>query len=126
MDGKTARSTIALIGLALVVGFFLPWIDMGWGLRVSGMDVVRHGSSGSLFYLMMLLVPIGGLAMVVTAIGGSKYVRLTSAATGLLLVGYGVVKTVHAFFATTGFGLWLVIAASCAALIEPFLARAER
>jgi hypothetical protein len=126
MDGKTARSTIALLGIALVAGFFLPWIDMGWGLRVSGMDAVRHGAGGSLFYLMMLVVPIGGAAMAFTALTGSKYVRLVSAVTGLSLVGYGVVKTVHAFFATTGFGLWLVIAASCAALIVPFAARPER
>lgn len=125
MDGKTARSTIALLGIALVVGFFLPWIDLGWGPAVSGMDVIRHGSSGSLFYLMILAVPIGGAAMAFTALTGSKYVRLTSAVTGLALVGYGVVKTVHTFFATTGFGLWLVIAASCAALIVPFVARRE-
>ncbi len=121
MDEKANRTAIGITGLVLLAGFFLPWIDLGFGLGVSGFTVVKNLGSSSLFHLMMLLVPFGGLAMAVCAAMGSKHTRLVSAVVGLSLVGYGIVKTVHAFFATTGLGLWLVIAASAAALLLPFL-----
>lgn len=126
MDEKANRTAIGVTGLALLVGFFLPWIDFGFGPGVSGFTVVKNVSSTSLFHLMMLMVPLGGLAMAGCALLGSKHTRLVSAVVGLSLVGYGVVKTVHAFFATTGLGLWVVIAGSCAALLLPFLVRKSR
>src|SRR5688500_1891923 len=111
MDPKQNRTFIAVAGLALIAGFFLPWISFG-GLGASGWFFATNGPWSAFIWL----VPVGGLAMFLTAITGSKHARLTSGAVGLALVGYAVVKTVHSFFATTGIGLWLVIAAALAAL----------
>ncbi|MBI2391679.1 MAG: hypothetical protein HYV09_18970 [Deltaproteobacteria bacterium] len=126
MDPKAARTLLLVTGAALLVGFFLPWVDLGFGPTISGFAVARHAPSGALLQMMLWLVPIGGLAMIVTAATGSRHARLTSVLVGLGLVGYAVVKTVHAFFATTGLGLWLVIAASVGALAVPLLTRPER
>lgn len=126
MDPKTARTLIAATGAALLIGFFLPWVDIGFGPTISGYTVARATNSASVFSSMLWLIPVGGLAMMVSALMGSRHARLLSVLVGLALVGYAVVKTVHAFFATTGFGLWVVIAASLGAILLPLLTRPER
>lgn len=120
MNAKSGRHWIAIVGVALVVGFFLPWVDIGWGPSVSGLRISQAGQG---FFSWLMLVPAGGALMALLALGGSKHARVVSALVGLGLVGYGVVKTVQTFFATTGFGLWLVIAAACAALVVPFMSK---
>jgi hypothetical protein len=122
MKASKVNALVVVAGLALVVGFFLPWIDLGIGPRASGLDVVRHATDSGFFRWMVLAVPVLGLAMVLTGATGSRHARVVSLATGFVLVGYGVFKTVHTFFAVSGFGLWLVIAAGCAALVVPLLA----
>lgn len=121
MDPKQARTLITIGGLVLVLGFFLPWIDFG-GFGVSGWGIARNTNMSSLIWL----VPVGGLAMLFTSITGSKHARLTSVIVGLGLIGYAVVKTVSSFFATTGIGLWMIIAGALMALAIPLITRAER
>lgn len=125
MDPKTTRTLTAIAGAALFLGFFLPWVDIGFGPTISGYTVARASNSASMFSAMMWLIPLGGLAMVATAVTGSKHARMVSVLVGLGLVGYAAVKTVYAFFATTGFGLWVVIAASLGAILLPLLQRRE-
>src|SRR5687767_10041644 len=125
MDLKASRTLIAVTGAALFLGFFLPWVDIGFGPTISGYTVARATNSASMLSLMFWLIPLGGLAMIVTALSGSKHARLVSVLVGLGLVGYATVKTVYAFFATTGFGLWVVIAASLGAVLIPLLQRRE-
>ncbi len=126
MNPKTARTLIAASGAALLIGFFLPWVDIGFGPTISGFGVARAANGASMFSAMLWLIPFGGLAMLASALAGSRHARLVSVLVGLSLVGYAVVKTVHAFFATTGLGLWVVIAASLAAIALPLLTRPER
>lgn len=121
MDPKQSRTLISIAGLVLVLGFFLPWLDFG-GLGVSGWYFAKNSSMSS----MIWLIPIGGIAMIATAMTGSRHARLVSAVVGLTLVGYAVVKTVHSFFATTGVGLWMVILAALGALAIPLLSRSEK
>lgn len=124
MDRKTARSFLLLTGIALLAGFFLPWFDLGFA-GVSGFQVAKNMPTGMTFTAMLWLVPLGGLAMILTAVNDSRYARLTSVLVGLALIGYAVVKTVHAFFATTGLGLWLVVVGALAAVMIPLLTRPE-
>lgn len=125
MHPKTTRTMIAVAGAALLLGFFLPWVDIGFGPTISGYTVARAAHSASLFSAMFWLIPLGGLAMLISSLIGSRHARLISCVVGLSLVGYAVVKTVHAFFATTGFGLWVVIAASLGAILVPLLQRRD-
>ena len=126
MDPKNARTLLVLTGVALLVGFFLPWFDIGLGGGVSGFSAARRLPTGASFTAMLWFVPLGGLAMIATAVSDLRYARLTSVLVGLALVGYAVVQTVRVFFATTGFGLWLVIVGSLAALLVPLLTRPAR
>lgn len=121
MEPKQSRTLIAVAGLVLLLGFFLPWISFG-GLGVSGWYFASNAGASAFIWL----VPVGGMAMLATALTGSRYARATSAVVGLALVGYAVVKTVHSFFATTGIGLWMVILGALAALALPLITRPER
>lgn len=125
MHPKTARTMIAVAGAALLIGFFLPWVDVGFGPTISGYTVARAVHSASTFSAMLWLIPLGGLAMLVSSLLGSRHARMISVLVGLGLVGYATIKTVHAFFATTGIGLWVVIAAAVGAILLPLLQRSE-
>lgn len=123
MNRSKTRLWIGIAGAALLVGFFLPWVDTGFG-SASGIQIVRGTSGASLWRLMVLLAPAGGLAMIAFAVGDRwKAARTTSLVTGAALVVYGAIQTVRLFFGITGIGLWLVIAGAVAAALVPLLAR---
>lgn len=123
MDRSYARWGIGLAGAALLIGFFLPWVDSGFG-SASGFQIVRHTDGASLWRLMVLLAPAGGLAMIAFAFGDRwKQARIASLLTGGALVVYGVVQTIRSFFSLTGIGLWLVIAGALCAAVVPLLTR---
>lgn len=126
MDPKLARTLLVLTGAALVAGFFLPWFDLGFGGGFSGFQIAKTMPSGASFTAMLWLLPIGGIAMMLTAINDSRYARLTAVLVGLALVGYAVVQAVRVFFATAGLGLWFVCVGALAAILVPLLTRAER
>lgn len=122
MSSKT-RLFIGIAGGLLAAGFFLPWVDVGGsGFRLSatGLDMIRAGDF-SFVYVMVLLVPVLGAAMTLGAATNWRHTRLLSAGTGLGLAAYASYKIVQAFFATTGWGLWLVIVGAFFALAAPML-----
>jgi hypothetical protein len=121
MNRSSTRLWIGIAGAALLVGFFLPWLDTGFG-SASGLQIVRGTTGASLWRFMMLLAPAGGLAMIAFALGDRwKAARMTSLVTGAALVVYGAVQTVRLFFGVTGIGLWLVIGGAAAAALVPLL-----
>jgi hypothetical protein len=123
MSRSTVRRAIFLSGLALVVGFFLPWLDLGGPFRASGFDAVWNANGITAFRVMMLMVPIGGLAMMLSAAIQSRYARLISLGTGACLGAFGVYKALELFFRVTGWGLWIVLAAATVAVLAPLLVR---
>jgi hypothetical protein len=106
-------------GLALLAGFFLPWIDLGGPLRASGFDAIRGTSGWSFYELVMLFVPIGGALMLGLAAANKPQARGVSMLVGFGLGLYGVYKIVDAFFSVTGWGLWIVILATIVAAFAP-------
>lgn len=122
------RTMMGAAGGALLAGFFLPWIDLGMGgaAQASGLDMVTNGYGWSSARLVVLLVPIAGALLLAAAVKGVPALRKISLVTGLGFLAYGVVQTVRTFFAVTGFGLWLVIAAALVALATPLLTRPEK
>ncbi len=122
MSSKT-RLFIGIAGALLTAGFFLPWLDVGGGgfrLSATGLDMIRAGDF-SFVYVMVLLVPILGVAMGIGALANWRHTRLLSVGTGLGFAAYASYKIVQAFFATTGWGLWLVIVGAIFALAAPLL-----
>jgi hypothetical protein len=124
---KDRKSTwMGIAGIALVVGFFMPWIDLGGLVSVSGWDLVRdsHISLGT--RVIFALCPILGAALAFAAFGGSRNAAKVSIAAGLGVLGYTGFKIAYTFAKITGWGLWLVLAAGVVALIFGLAARANR
>lgn len=123
MSPKTSRTVAAAAGLGLVVGFFLPVLDVGGMFRASGWDIVTSSNLSLWTRVLWALIPIGGLALVGSATVDSKAQRPIAITMGLGILGYSLYKTVQVFLATTGLGLWLVLAAAVAALVAGVAAR---
>jgi hypothetical protein len=126
MRASKGQLFVGLAGVALVVGFFLPWLDVGGVFRASGFDALRASHGWSLQDVMMLAIPVGGALMAILSVTKPAAARKVSLGVGLGLVGYGTVKTAQAFFLTTGWGLWIVMAAALVALVVPLFWRAKR
>lgn len=116
MSRQAANKALVATGVAAVVAFFLPFLDLGGLIQASGFDVlVGEGASWTL-RLALLALPVGGVALIVAGATGSPKARLTALAFGGGVYGYLGFQLVRAFFATTGVGLWLTLLAAAAAL----------
>ncbi len=128
MKPSSGRLLIGIAGLTLLVGFFLPWIDVGSSMirvQVSGFNAVRASNTFGGLEAMMIAVPIAGLAMMIGAFASTRAARIASLVAGLTLGGFTGWKIVSTFFAVTGWGLWLVIAAGMCAVVAPMLIARE-
>ncbi len=113
---KKGQSALVFAGLALAVGFFLPWIDFGGVFRVSGFDVVWHGGAAFYTRALLALLPLAGVALAIAGLTGSRSAPLLGFTIGGGVLGYVLVKTVWSFLITTGWGMWLVLGGAAVAL----------
>ena len=116
MTRQAANTSLVAIGVAAVVAFFLPFLDLGGLIQASGFDVLVGDGASWTLRLALLGLPVGGLALIVAGATGSPRARLAALAFGGGVYGYLGVQLVRAFFATTGVGLWLTLLAAAAAL----------
>jgi hypothetical protein len=117
---KTTRANWVLVGagVALVVGFFLPWLDAGGLFGVSGWDFVSEASGiDFLTKVILCLVPLMGAALAIAGLGGGKPAANTAMVAGASILGYTFYKVAWVFFKASGVGLWLVLGAALLALI---------
>ncbi len=126
MKNTRYNAAITLTGIALVAGFFLPWLSFGWfGLSgISGWDVVWHDEGDYLARLALLSVPVLGSMMAFAGIARSRKAANLSVLVGMGILGYTFLKLAWAVLATTGIGLWLVLGGAAAAVV--FGIRAQR
>jgi len=117
---NNARKVILLCGVALVAGFFLPWISAGGFFKVSGWDMVAHGDT---FSLLLALIPLTGLGLIGASLGDGRAARGAAFFVGGGILVYFVGSTAWAFLKTTGVGLWMVLGASFVALTAGLASR---
>jgi hypothetical protein len=108
---------LVFAGVALMVGFFLPWIDLGGFVRVSGFDAVWHGGAAWYTRGLLALLPFAGAALALAGLTGSRSAPLLGLGVGGGVLGYVLVKTVWSFVETTGWGMWLVLGGATVALV---------
>jgi hypothetical protein len=124
MTRKALGGVLALLGIATVVAFFLPFFDIGHGISASGWDMLWNGRGLAWTWrLAMLGVPIGGLAMIGAGASGHKSARWIGAGFGVGVFGYMTVQLVRLFFATTGWGMWITLVVAAAAIGLAFFAK---
>src|SRR5688572_14835547 len=117
MEHSRTRSVAAFAGIVLVVGFFLPWFDLGGLVAMSGFDLVRSGDVDLLTRILIALVPGAGLSPLASAATNTARTKTVAILTGLGILGYTVYQTAKAFLQLTGYGLWAILAAAVIAVI---------
>ena len=112
------RLFLGAAGLLLIVGFFLPWLNLDDEdlQTVSGMQLVMDNHRVILALVgedtqrwLLLLIPGFGVALTGVAVAGVRYSGPIAALLGILIVGYGIVTVIIFFFQKTGLGLWLIL-----------------
>lgn len=110
------RLFLGAAGLLLIIGFFLPWLNLGENSSVSGIELVMADDPVTLALIgaetqrwLLLLIPGFGIALTGVAIAGIRYSGPIAAVLGILIVGCGMVMVVIFFFQKTGIGLWLIL-----------------
>jgi len=117
---------LGVLGAALVFGFFLPWIDVGGHVKVSGWDFVREGGFAWHTRLLLALCPIAGGALAVAGFTRARGAASAGIATGAGILGYVVYKMAYGFIKLTGVGLWMVLVGAALALVVGLMAKSER
>jgi hypothetical protein len=128
MKRETARLVMGIVGVALLVGFFMPWVDAGGVASASGWELVdaMRGEGWTSTRVVLALVPLAGAALLGAALLKARWLELLSVGTGLGLCAFGTYKVVRVFFAVSGVGLWMVVAAAVLAVMVPLLTARSR
>lgn len=120
--GAGGRLAAGLAGAALLIGFFLPWLDVGGLLgagQASGFDMVLKADGFSVLRAALTAIPVAGAVLAAAALKGGVLAARVSLLVGLALLGFGVYQVGKSFLSVTGPGLWLVIGATLAAIVAP-------
>lgn len=117
MQRKHVNVALIGAGLASVVAFFLPFVDIGGLIQASGLDVLLSDGLDWTTRIALLALPLGGVALALAGLTDSRRGRLVGFAFGAGVYGYLGYHVVRAFLATTGVGLWITLAAAATALV---------
>jgi hypothetical protein len=125
------RVLLGVSGLAMLVGFFLPWLKVGTLLTISGFglvfatgDVVNVISGASRF--MLVVVPLLGFLLVLGALLGYRLTQWVALAGATAILGFGLARVLELFVTSTGLGMWLVIFSALSCLIVSLLTVGQR
>lgn len=108
------RIALGAAGLLLVVGFFLPWLQLPSDTH-SGLTLVFETDRdvremvGETQRWVLLVIPVLGVGLTAVGFMGFRWAGPVAVGIGLLLLAYGVVTVVMLFFQHTAVGLWLVV-----------------
>ncbi|MCO4773442.1 MAG: hypothetical protein KDA24_25640 [Deltaproteobacteria bacterium] len=116
----TLRRGVALIsGLALVVAFFLPWLEQtDINLRtLTGLQIVLDGEMSSQTRAAVAAVPGLGIILLIAGYVGRRSALFVGLLAGISLIVVGAWQTLSYLAESIGTGLWVVAAASLLAVI---------
>jgi hypothetical protein len=120
-----------LLGLAFLVSFFLPYLDLG-SATASGLDIVKNAgeSRDPVMTYIWLIFPLAGLMLLIGALNNGNYpggrglwLWLPFLALIFILFIYPVMngmafgETFKTFGRGFGIGLWIALAASVIGLV---------
>lgn len=119
------RLIFGLIGMGLLVGFFLPWFHTmeGETPRVqSGLDLASLPHLAGTPSPLLFVLPSAGVILTITSLMGFLYASELAIAIALLLFGYGVYVAIHLLGAHAGIGVWVVLGTQAAMFLGGVLA----
>jgi hypothetical protein len=111
------RLLLGVSGVGLVVGFFLPWVELGGVMSLSGLGLML--SSGDAIeqmsgphQAMLFVVPLSGLVLLGAAIRGYRGIAWAGLVCGFAIFTVGLYTLIRIFLDTTGVGMWVVASAA--------------
>lgn len=121
----TARVLLVCAGAGFVVGFFLPWFNLG-GAAFSGLNLLVLQGQVVEFVtapqrILMFSVPMFGAALAVTGFIGHRIALWLALGAAVVVVGGGMYTLVKLFFGATGMGMWIVVGSALMALAVALL-----
>jgi len=116
MSRKSVNGVLVVSGIAAVVAFFLPFLDLGGIASASGWEILVADHVELSMRLALLALPLGGIALIGAGATQSPKARWVGVAFGVGVFGYLGFQMVRLFVATTGWGLWITLLAAAAAL----------
>lgn len=125
MSRKSVNGVLVVTGIAAVVAFFLPFLDLGGIASASGWEILVADHVELSMRVALLALPLGGLALIGAGATQSDKARWVGVAFGLGVFGYLGFQMVRVFVATTGWGLWITLAAAATALTVVVMGKNE-
>ena len=124
--GLPLRAVLMTAGLALLAGFFMPWVHISGVAAVSGLGLM--GSQGEAVEMiagahrfLLFAVPVFGVLLIAAAVTAHRAGRWVALVAGVTVIGGGLLTLIMMFFRTTGAGMWVVIFGALAALCAGLL-----
>ena len=112
------RALMGFAGLALLVGFFFPWVRIGDPqAEQSGLGLLGAASMGGAPPVSVVLVPVLGALLSVTAFMGFRYAAYVAIGVSIVLFGYAAYVFFLLFIAHTAVGLWITTGSAFVTLL---------
>jgi hypothetical protein len=116
------RALIGVTGLALLVGFFFPWVRReleaeGETVLLSGLSLLQQESLAGTPPIAVIMVPVLGTALAAIAFTGFRYTAYVAVGVSVLLFGYAAYVLFQLFVQHTGLGLWITTGAAFLSLL---------
>ena len=113
------RALMGFAGLALLVGFFFPWVrnvgEVDGGQ--SGLALLTGATLGGAPPVSVVIVPVLGALLSVTAFMGFRYAAYIAIGVGIVLFGYAAYVFFLLFIAHTAVGLWITTGSAFVTLL---------
>lgn len=116
------RVLIGVTGLAMLVGFFFPWVRReleaeGETVLLSGLSLLQQESLAGTPPIAVIMVPVLGTALAAIAFTGFRYTAYVAIGVSVLLFGYAAYVLFQLFVQHTGLGLWITTGAAFLSLL---------
>ncbi|MGD8861013.1 MAG: hypothetical protein PVI30_13480 [Myxococcales bacterium] len=122
------RVVLGIAGLGLLLGFFMPWLQLGSVMSVSGFGLVVSG--GEMVEEMsgphrglLVVIPASALLLFMAAVRGHWIAVWLGIGTGAAVLAYGFYTLLRLFLDSTGMGMWIVVLSALLALGTGLFAR---
>lgn len=116
------RALMGFAGLALLVGFFFPWVRSvgavgAVGSEQSGLALLTAATLGGVPPVSVILVPVLGALLAVSSFMGFRYAAYVAIGVSMVLFGYAAYVFFLIFIAHTAVGLWLTTTSAFLSLL---------
>ncbi|MDQ3034583.1 MAG: hypothetical protein M3Y87_19395 [Myxococcota bacterium] len=110
------RVLIGFAGLSLLVGFFLPWLNLastaedsvpGMMELYNGLELAASNRLGSAS-IVLFAIPALGIALSAISFMGFKWSGQVAVGVAVAIIGYALYVLLQMFVQHTGLGLWIV------------------